>query len=72
MNSKNYVIKEMTIEEFEPYYLKYRPIVFENDNSYDVKDVLSQEEKKCVKELDLLFKDKLKVFLGAFDKNNEF
>ena len=72
MNSKNYVIKEMTIEEFEPYYLKYRHIVFENDNTYDVKDVLSEEEKKCVKELDLLFKNKLKVFLGAFDKNNEF
>ena len=72
MNSKDYFIKEMTIEEFGPYYSKYRPIVFENDNSYEVLKALSEKEKNCVSELDLPFKDRLKVFLGVFDKNNNF
>ena len=69
---KNYTISELTEEEFLPLFKKHGKSIFKETHSYTFHDILSDTEKKRIKELDLQTAKPYKLYLGVFDKNKKF
>lgn len=70
--SLSYIIKEMTEQEFMPLYHQHKNSVFENDHSFVLWDILSKEELADIKTLTLNMGSPYKLYLAAFDTNENF
>ncbi len=68
----NYTIREMCEPEFTPLFEKHAKVVFEGDHSYSVQNLLSETEKKNMDSLNELMGSPYKLYLGVFNKENEF
>ncbi|MCJ8345314.1 GNAT family N-acetyltransferase, partial [bacterium] len=69
----DYQIKTLSNEEFMPLYNQYRPIVFEQNHSYNPWSILSEEELQKAKELNSLCTNRAyMLYLAVFDQNDQF
>lgn len=69
---QNYLIKELTEEEFKPLFSKHRKSVFNGDHSYDFHDVITHEELENIKILIKNLGTPYKLHLGVFDSKDQF
>ena len=71
MNS-NYKIKKMPSKEFHALWTKHKLEVFEEDHSYSLWDMLSEEEVSKANELRKHISNKVEICLGVFDESENF
>ena len=62
----------MPPSEFHDLWAKYKREVFEEDHSYSLWDMLSEEEVSKVNELRKRISDKVEICLGVFDESDNF
>ena len=67
-----YEIREMREEDFLPLFDKHKKSVFEDVHSYSLNDLLSDTEQESIKVLGQGVLAPYKLYLGAFDKKNQF
>lgn len=65
-------IIQLTNEEFYPYYNKYKDALFEYDHSYLLWEALSDSEINKVKHLRENLNDRIELYFGAFDEEDNF
>jgi len=70
--SQKITIKSLEVEEFKKYYNEHRGVVFADDHSCSIRDLLSDDESNNIEELGKNMGSPFKLFLAAFDENNEF
>ena len=66
-----YTIKKLAEEEFLPFFDKHKHAVFEDVHSFSLQDLLSDKEQEKLKALEENMGQPYKLFLGAFDEDNE-
>lgn len=69
---QDYLIRELSEEEFKPLLAEHRSEVFDGDHSYDFQNVLTDEEMSKIKELGKNLGVPYKLRIGVFDINNQF
>ncbi|WP_127717185.1 GNAT family N-acetyltransferase [Halobacteriovorax sp. HLS] len=66
----NYEIRELSHSEFMPLYSQYKDIVFEEDHSFVLWDLLSKKELESITSLKM--EDGQRIYLALFTSENEF
>lgn len=66
------IIRSLTSDEFKPLFDKYKHDVFEHDHSYDLWNLLDQKEMSNVDRLSKNLGKPFKLYLAAFNDENEF
>jgi ribosomal protein S18 acetylase RimI-like enzyme len=69
---QDYEIREMKEDDFLPLFDKHKKSVFEDVHSYSLNDLLTDAEQKKTKILGEGISAPYKLYLGAFDKDNQF
>lgn len=67
-----FTIKELTEEEFLPLFDKHKKSVFEDVHAYSLPDLLDDREQECMTVLEQGLGNPYKLYLGVFDKDNQF
>lgn len=68
----DYTIKQIPSEEFHPIWREHKQAVFEDNHTYDLWGLLSEEELEKVNALRARLKDKIEICLGVFDQDDNF
>ena len=69
---QNYTIRELSELEFTPLFEKYKKSVFEAMHSYAFREFLNEVELEKIGELGVGLGAPYKLYLAAFDGNNDF
>lgn len=64
----HFIIKELSEEEFQPIWDKYRDQMFGDDHSYSFWKLMTEEEKEQIKHLGKDLGEKINIRLVAYDK----
>lgn len=67
-----FTIKEMSKEDFEPLFQRHVHSVFADDHSFALSDALDETEQERLMELDSTLGAPLHLYLGAFDRDDQF
>lgn len=67
-----YKILQLTTEEFNLNYNKHKDNLFDYDHSYLLWEALSESEMENVKHLRKNLKNRVELYFGAFDHNDQF
>ncbi len=67
-----YYFREMKPTEFEPLFMRYRPIVFQDTLDFRVRDALSVEELTLMQQQDAVFRDRERIHIGLYHRQREF
>ncbi|EQC50193.1 acetyltransferase, GNAT family [Bacteriovorax sp. BSW11_IV] len=68
----NFTIRHLERDDFFKLYNEHRATVFENDHSYFLRDVLSQQEKDHIAELRKNLGNEYYLYIAAFDEKDNF
>ncbi len=68
----SFEVRVMEEDEFKALYNKHKVVVFEEDHSYDLWELLSESELDNFKSLGRDLGSPYKLYLGVFDDSDEF
>ncbi len=69
---KDYLIKELSQEEFQPLFDRHKSSAFEDVHSYPLQDLLSDAERQNIANLGQNLGSPFRLYLGVFDAHKQF